>query len=173
MTRDEILAANPIADFVRSRGHALRPAGENLETSGCPATQHKRGHRPVTIYPHTQSWSCHDCKVGGTVIDWTMIERKVTAADALQILGGGAGKWRDDYSESLRGKDVVIFADDDAPGRAHADQVIEALTGIARSIKRVTLPDGFHDISDYIASLPRDEATGVIAELVDSTPFGP
>ncbi len=34
---------------------------------------------------------------------------------------GGAGKWRDDYSESLRGKDVVILGDDDEPGRAHVN----------------------------------------------------
>ena len=54
---------------------------------------------------------------------------------------GGAGKWRQEYSEALRGKDVVIFGDADEPGKAHVDQVIESLTGIARSIKRVTLPD--------------------------------
>jgi len=89
MTRDEVIAANPIADFVRSRGHELKLAGENFVTSGCPVTQHKRGHRPVMIYPKTQSWSCHDCKIGGTVIDWLMHEKNVTAADAMQMLGAG------------------------------------------------------------------------------------
>ena len=69
MSREEIMSANPIADFVRSRGHELKTAGENFVTSGCPVTEHKRGHRPVMIYSKTQSWNCHDCKVGGTVID--------------------------------------------------------------------------------------------------------
>jgi hypothetical protein len=46
MTRAEIIAANPIADFLRNRGHELRPAGENFVTSGCPVTQHKKFHRP-------------------------------------------------------------------------------------------------------------------------------
>ena len=41
-------------DFVRSRGHELKPAGQNFVTNGCPVTQHKRGHRPVIIYPETQ-----------------------------------------------------------------------------------------------------------------------
>src|ERR1041385_7860308 len=89
MSRDEVLTANPIADFVQSRGHELKQAGENFVTSGCPETQHKRGHRPVMIYPKTQSWSCHDCKIGGTVIDWVMIGENVTAAEAMRMLGGG------------------------------------------------------------------------------------
>jgi len=89
MTRDQLIAANPIVDFVRSKGHELRQAGENFVTSGCPVTQHKPGHRPVIVYPRTQSWSCHDCKRGGSVIDWVMREKNVTAAEAMQILAGG------------------------------------------------------------------------------------
>jgi hypothetical protein len=89
MTREEVLSANPIADFVCNRGHELRPAGQNFVTSGCPVTQHRRGHRPVMIYRETQSWSCHDCKVGGSVIDWVMHEKNVTAAEAMRELAGG------------------------------------------------------------------------------------
>ena len=33
---------------------------------------------------------------------------------------GGAGKWRDEYRETLRGKRVAIIADADEPGRKHA-----------------------------------------------------
>ena len=89
MTREEIIAANPIVDFVRSRGHELKPAGQNFVTNACPQTQHKRGHRPVMIYPKTQSWSCHDCKVGGSVIDWLAKEKGISGADALRDLAGG------------------------------------------------------------------------------------
>jgi 5S rRNA maturation endonuclease (ribonuclease M5) len=81
----------------------------------------------------------------------------------------GADKWRDEYSETLRDKDLVIFGDADEPGKAHAQEVIESLTGIAATIKRVQLPEGFHDVSDYIASVPVDTAQ-FIAELIDSTP---
>src|SRR5262245_58855984 len=89
MTREEVVAANPIADFVRKRGHELKRAGENFVTSGCPVTQHRRGHRPVMVYPKTQSWSCHDCKIGGGAIDWLMLEQNITAADAMRKLSGG------------------------------------------------------------------------------------
>src|SRR5262249_19482085 len=175
------------------------------------------GHRPVVLYPETESWNCHDCKRGGSVIDWLMIEMNLTAVEAMQRLrsgnngssetvatygytdeagkllfqcvrfapkrfrqrqpdgkGGwiwniegvrrvlyrlpeviaastlcvaegekdcdnltklgfiattnplGAGKWRDDYGETLRGKDVVIFGDADEPGEAHVQQLIES-----------------------------------------------
>jgi len=89
MNREQVIATNPIADFVRNRGHELKQAGENFLTDGCPVTQHKRGHRPVMIYPQTQSWSCHDCKRGGSIIEWLMIERNISAADAMRMLGGG------------------------------------------------------------------------------------
>jgi hypothetical protein len=85
----------------------------------------------------------------------------------------GAGNWRDEYSETLRGKDIVIFGDvgdDKQEGEKHVEQVIESLNGVAKSIKHVTLPDGFHDISDYIASLPAERAAETIRTLIDKTP---
>lgn len=36
VSRDDIISANPIVDFVRGRGHELKPSGDNLVTSGCP-----------------------------------------------------------------------------------------------------------------------------------------
>ncbi len=50
----------------------------------------------------------------------------------------GAGKWRDAYSETLRGKDVIVFGDvgdDDGAGEKHTQQRIESLSGKAKSIK--------------------------------------
>jgi hypothetical protein len=84
----------------------------------------------------------------------------------------GAGKWRDEYSETLRGKDVIVFGDvgdDDGAGERHTNQVIESLAGKAKSIKHVALPDGFHDVSDYITSLPPDKAQDTIRKLIDQT----
>jgi len=52
----------------------------------------------------------------------------------------GAGKWLDDHSDSLKGKDVVILPDNDEAGRNHAEHVKQSLTGKARSIVVVALP---------------------------------
>ena len=84
----------------------------------------------------------------------------------------GAGKWRDEYSEILHGKDVIVFGDvgdADGEGEKHTVRVIESLTGEAKSIKHVTLPYGFHDVSDYIISLTPTKAVQVIAKLIEET----
>jgi AAA domain-containing protein len=61
---------------------------------------------------------------------------------------GGAGKWRDEYSECLRGKNVTIIADADKPGREHAQQVATSLYLRAASIKVLELP-GAKDLSEW------------------------
>jgi P4 family phage/plasmid primase-like protien len=268
MSRDEILAANPIAEFLRSRGHELKPAGKNFVTSGCPVTQHKRGHRPVTIDVAKEIWHCNDCDVGGSVIDWIKHAKNVTTAEAMRELGGGrndekprgkivcvhdytdehgkllfqvcrfhpkdfkarrgpfdpeckrgikgvqrvlyrlaevipaqsvcitegeknaddlaklgfvattnpfgAGKWRDEYSDTLRGKDVVVFGDigdADRKGERHTQTVLPSLSGKVRSLKHAIQPDGFHDVSDWIVSLPKDKARQAVEKLIEETPL--
>src|SRR5438132_8908944 len=92
MTRDEVIAANPLQRFLADRGYDLRPAGRNFVSSACPVTVHKKYHRPVSIDIQKQVWHCNDCKIGGTVIDWVMREKNVSAADAMQILSGGCNR---------------------------------------------------------------------------------
>jgi hypothetical protein len=70
---------------------------------------------------------------------------------------GGVGKWRAEYTECLRGGDVVIISDNDEAGRKHAEEVAASLHGIASHIR--TLDLGKHwpacpskgDISDWFA----------------------
>ena len=80
-------------------------------------------------------------------------------ADGLEQIGlaatcnaGGAGKWSLEYSETLRGADVVILPDNDPPGRQHGAKVANMLCGIAASVKVVELPElplkG--DVSDWL-----------------------
>lgn len=64
---------------------------------------------------------------------------------------GGAGKWRAEYSESLRGGNVVIIPDNDGPGRKHADNIAHLLVAVAATVKVVTLPGPGKDVSDWIA----------------------
>jgi hypothetical protein len=63
---------------------------------------------------------------------------------------GGAGKWRDEFSEVFRGARVVIIADRDEPGRAHAAKVAKALSSVARSVTIVEPVEG-NDASDHLA----------------------
>lgn len=79
-------------------------------------------------------------------------------ADRLASLGvtattcpGGAGKWRDAYSETLRNSTVVLVPDNDPAGRGHARKVGKSLEGVAASIRVLELPDlpPKGDISDW------------------------
>jgi len=80
-------------------------------------------------------------------------------ADRLMGLGlvattnpGGAGKWKPEYNKPLQSRRIVILPDNDEPGRRHAEQVAEALNGMAASVKVLELP-GLSvggDVSDWL-----------------------
>lgn len=66
---------------------------------------------------------------------------------------GGAGKWREAYNQYFAGTNVVIIADKDTPGRAHALGVCKQLYPIAACVKYLELPGpGVKDAHDYFAS---------------------
>jgi hypothetical protein len=83
---------------------------------------------------------------------------------------GGAGKWRPEYSEVLRGGLVAIIQDVDVadpktghrPGQEHAAAVRDALTGVAEKVK-VLQPAVGNDVTDHVkAGLP-------LGALIDAT----
>jgi len=61
----------------------------------------------------------------------------------------GAGQWRSEYSESLRGKRVVICPDNDLPGKQHMKQIIRDLAGKASEILTIALPESVKDLSAW------------------------
>lgn len=80
-------------------------------------------------------------------------ERDVDTLNALGIPStcnvGGAGKWLPQYTEAVRGLNVVIIADNDDPGRAHAREIARQLKGNARLVTTMYSPYG-KDVSDLI-----------------------
>jgi KaiC/GvpD/RAD55 family RecA-like ATPase len=95
--------------------------------------------------------------------------------DNLRALGfaattnpGGIKKWRDSYSEFLRGADVVVLPDNHAEGREHGEQVIASLRGVAKRLR--VLDIGKHwdscpdkgDISNWLAAGGTAEKLGAI-----------
>lgn len=82
-------------------------------------------------------------------------EKDVHAVEGAGAVGtcnsGGAGKWRDEFADTLTGAHVVIVADSDAPGLAHARQVRDSLNGRAASIQVVRAAHG-KDAADHLAA---------------------
>lgn len=70
---------------------------------------------------------------------------------------GGAGKWLPQYTESLAGANVIIYADADDPGRAHARRVRDELLAASCTVtikepRPGVLPSGkaVGDVADHI-----------------------
>jgi len=74
---------------------------------------------------------------------------------------GGAGKWRSDYSEALRGARVVAITDNDEAGLAHAGQVVASLRRAGVIVERVCRAAVGKDATDHFA------AGRTLDELVD------
>lgn len=96
--------------------------------------------------------------------------------DRLRELGlvatcnpGGAGKWRDEYSQYLRGRAVVVLPDNDDAGRRHAEQVGRSLLGRVASLKKIELPDlaPKGDVSDWLS---RGNTVEQLQDLVRTAP---
>ncbi len=64
----------------------------------------------------------------------------------------GAGKWLDEYSDCLIGRNCVVIEDNDDPGRAHAEEVCQSLFGKAQKIRKLSFPDlpEHSDVSDWL-----------------------
>jgi hypothetical protein len=77
----------------------------------------------------------------------------------------GAGKWKDEYSPFFAGKRVVIFADNDEPGRLHAQTVAKSASVYAESVKIVELPGLAEkgDVSDFLKDHVADDLMKAVA----------
>src|SRR5215470_4760193 len=83
-------------------------------------------------------------------------EKDVDNLHALGLVAtcnvGGAGKWRDDYSEILRNRHVTIVPDNDDAGRKHAEAVARSVHEVAASVYTLWLPNlpDKGDVSDWL-----------------------
>lgn len=68
---------------------------------------------------------------------------------------GGAGKWTHDYTDQLKAaavQQVVVFPDNDEPGRQHAEAIARSCHAAGFKVKIVALPDlpKKGDVSDWL-----------------------
>jgi hypothetical protein len=89
----------------------------------------------------------------------------------------GAKKWKDSYSEVLRGKDVVLIPDNDSEGREHMARVGASLRNVVASLKWIDLPDlpSKGDVSDWVAKVgDKETATERLALMIEKAgPYEP
>jgi hypothetical protein len=85
----------------------------------------------------------------------------------------GAGKWRPEYTEALRDRQVVILPDNDDAGRKHAEAVADSLAGVAAAVKVVALPGlpPKGDVSDWL-DVPGNSKEKLLRLVLDAPTAG-
>jgi 5S rRNA maturation endonuclease (ribonuclease M5) len=76
----------------------------------------------------------------------------------------GAGKWQIEYSEMLAGANIVIIADADNTGRAHARAVREQLIELGCAVSLKEPMNGQKDVTDHF------NAGGTLDNLLETVP---
>jgi 5S rRNA maturation endonuclease (ribonuclease M5) len=69
----------------------------------------------------------------------------------------GALKWKDEYSECLKGCDVIVIADNDARGAMHAFKVACSVKPYAKRARVLNMPKGIKDITEWVEARARGE----------------
>ena len=108
-------------------------------------------------------------------------EKDADSLNALELAATtcpmGVKKWRDEYNEPLKGKNIILIPDNDQVGREHMQQVAASLKGNVKSIKVIELPElpPKGDVSDFIGSFDdKKEAAEKLSIIIEGTlPYEP
>jgi DNA primase len=71
---------------------------------------------------------------------------------ATTIAGGCKAPWLPQFSEVLRGKEVILIPDNDPPGKAMAARIAKAIHGHVAELVYLELDPGVKDITDWFAA---------------------
>ena len=79
-----------------------------------------------------------------TLRDWGFV--------ATTVAGGAKAPWLPQFTETLRGREVILVPDNDGPGWERALEISRELFGCVARLRVFDLPDGVKDISDWFAA---------------------
>lgn len=79
---------------------------------------------------------------------------------------GGAGKWKEEYSQFLKNKKVIVLQDDDEPGQKHAQAVVESVAPYATEVRIIPPFPKAKDVTEWAE---RGGSKRKLLEIVAST----
>lgn len=82
--------------------------------------------------------------------------------------GAGSGKWLPQYTEALKGRNVIVIPDNDTQGKNFAVETCNALAGHAASVKMIDLTDewsGLPEKGDISDVFQMDKPNDVLIKL--------
>ena len=71
---------------------------------------------------------------------------------ATTAASGAKGKWLPSYTDTLRGREVIVIPDNDPPGWNRALSVCRELVGKVARLRIHELPEAIKDVSDWFAA---------------------
>jgi hypothetical protein len=86
---------------------------------------------------------------------------------------GGANKWQSELIPHFQGADIVVIADNDEPGKTHANDVAQKLSGTAKRVRLLDLGAVWPecpvkgDISDWLKEHKTEDLGPIVARLKD------
>jgi hypothetical protein len=102
-------------------------------------------------------------------------EKAVEAAESIGFTAtcspDGAGKWKDTYTQSLKGAICFILPDNDEPGLAHAQIVEKSIRSMVTSVRIIELP-GLPikgDLHDFVESRDSQDEESIRNEIIALT----
>jgi hypothetical protein len=99
-------------------------------------------------------------------------EKCVHALESLDMHAttnpGGSGGWLDAYAESLAGKHVEIWPDNDEPGEKWMDRVAESLAGKVAALKIMRVPKPYNDVADMVEAKGKEFALDIVFAMHES-----
>jgi hypothetical protein len=114
-------------------------------------------------------------KIRASQLVWVVEgEKDVESLENLGIVAtcnvGGAQAWLASYADYLAGKDLVLCGDNDKPGQDLMDQIQASCVPVAKTIRRIKVPEFAKDITEYLASMtPDEDACAILQAMVDKT----
>lgn len=130
-------------DFRQRVPDAAATSGYRWNLDGVPRTLYRLPELLAAVGEGRSIYICEGEKDVNTL---------VRTGAAATCNSGGAGKWRPEYAKYLAEAHVIIIADKDEPGRAHARQVRDTLEDLAESITITEAADGCKDATDHITA---------------------
>ena len=79
---------------------------------------------------------------------------------------GGSGGWLDSYADSLKGKRIVVFQDNDKAGEKWRDSIKKSVVGKVDSLRVVVMPEPYHDVADFVRA-NKDDCGEQIALMIE------
>jgi hypothetical protein len=111
ISRNEIVAAYPIVDYLAARGVEVKPAGKSHM---CRCPYHEDRNPSMGVWPDKGTWKCFACNIGGSVIDLYMRDHGLSLKEALREMAKAKNLMPADYAKP---KKTATYDYKDAYGR--------------------------------------------------------